>query len=105
MSRRTLTSKNPIASAAAAGWDGPLNTFFFQELVTRTIGGSEEEHVNLWIGVTQDEHKDVDAFLAAIAEHAELPSGFRDQLLSDRDAEPHDSNRPAYSLGLLTRST
>ena len=101
MSRHTLTSKNPKAVEAVAGWDGPLNTFFFQELVTVIVDGEEYDDTSIWIGTTSGEHTDVDAFLDQITDHAELPDGFCEQLLDDRDAKPFDSDRPAYNYGLV----
>ncbi|MGI9503650.1 MAG: hypothetical protein ACR2RE_11405 [Geminicoccaceae bacterium] len=103
MSRHTLTSKNPKAAGAVAGWDGPLNTFFFQQLVTIIVDGEEYDDTSIWIGTDPGEHTDVDAFLGLITEHAELPDGFREQLVEDRDAMPFDADRPAYNHGLVTR--
>lgn len=101
MSRHELTSKNPGVTEAAGGWDGPMKTFFYQQTKTIIIEGDEVDDTDFIIGGNTGESQDIDVFLETLKLHAEIPLGFREQLLDDRDAMPHNPNRPAYRHGIV----
>lgn len=90
MSRYDLVSKAE-GQTVAAGWDGPLDTFFYQVFRLDLDGDEPEEPIDA-LGQTPGECRSVDHFLTMLARHAALPDAFRHRLLADQEAEPHDPN-------------
>lgn len=87
MSRHEIIAHNPKACDAAAGWDAPYQTFFYQETETIWLGDEEVDKTVILIGINSQEHMDVDKFIDRLTRFADVPPGFRDQLLDDRDGE------------------
>ena len=80
----------------AVGWDSGFGTFFV------TVFGepdcSHELDLHLWSGTHFREIPTIDALLASARNYAELPVELINQLLSDRDARPHDPTRPVCRI-------
>ena len=88
MSRYDLKPKDPETNVAA-GWDRGLNTFFFN-VFKNHIPDDQPEKPTHAVGGIMNQVTYVDTFLTQLEQHAEIPPDFRETLLADQHAEPHD---------------